>query len=337
MELVPVLESQKSDYNNFIAASLSGSFLQSWEWGEWQTQLGRKVYRYWIVDDNKRVGSIQLIQMSLPFGKYYLYSPYGSVLTEGDNFQSIFNDLISKFPQAVFIRLEPKYFSPGDIRPSNLVKSVNIQPAKTLVIDLNQSAEEILAQMHHKTRYNIKVAERHGVEIKDEFDISVGHGLFFEEALALILETAKRQKFTTFLPKYYQQMVDYFSVQHHQSNLKLHIYKAIFQNQLLAVAVILDYGNTRTFLFGGSSQFHKNVMAAYKLHFQAILDAKNMGLHFYDFWGTETSKGEIPGFVRFKLGFGGMEKIYAGAYDFVIRPWGYSIYKVARNLRRLVK
>ena len=89
----------------------------------------------------------------------------------------------------------------------------------------------------------------------------------------------------------------------HLGQIKLHIYKSIYQNKLLASAIFIDFGKTRTFLFGGSSAQDKNVMAPYLLHWQAILDAKNAGMKFYDFWGTETAKGEVPGFVRFKLGF----------------------------------
>ena len=90
-----------------------------------------------------------------------------------------------------------------------------------------------------------------------------------------------------------------------KGNVSLHIYKAIFQNQLLGAAFMVDFGKTRTFLFGGSSEFHKNVMAPYLLHWKAMQDAKALGLTTYDFWGIETSSGETPGFVRFKIGFRG--------------------------------
>jgi len=190
--------------------------------------------------------------------------------------------------------------------------------------------------MHHKTRYNIKVAQKHGVEIKDEFDISIGHGLFFDEALKLILETSKRQGFSTFGSDYYKKLVDFFALQQ-RADLKLHIYKAIFQNQLLATAIIIDFGDTRTFLFGGSSEFHKNVMAPYLLHFHAMIDAKHQGLKFYDFWGIETSSGETPGFVRFKLGFGGTQREYAGAHDLVNHTLLYKIYSGIRVINKFFR
>jgi lipid II:glycine glycyltransferase (peptidoglycan interpeptide bridge formation enzyme) len=352
MQLIEFSEKDKDQYNQFVAAQESGSFLQSFEWGEWQKSLGREVFRYWILNDiGNKVASAQLIKMRLPFGKYYLYAPYGPVLAEGEQLQVVLRDLRAKFPDAVFFRIEPKDKS-LILNLKSLIKSSNIQPGKTLLIDLSKTEDQLLADMHHKTRYNIKVAQKHAVEIKDEFAISIGHGLFFEEALKLILETSQRQEFLTFSSAYYKKLADFFAL-HNREDLHLHIYKAIYQNQLLASAIIIDFsakgeslptgqagaygGGTRTFLFGGSSDEYKNVMAPYLLHWQAMLDAKAKGFGFYDFWGIETSSGETPGFVRFKLGFGGVPKEYAGAYDIINSRIFYKIYKIFRKLNKIIK
>ncbi len=304
MKLTEVNEAEKESYNSFVAGQLTGSFLQAWEWGSWQRALGRAVFRFKILDDSGgQIGLIQLIKMPLPFGKYYLYAPYGPVVdgkfeiqsaSWRTKFETIFKELKFKFPQAVFIRVEPKDVS-LIFNLKSLIKSQNIQPGKTLIIDLSKSEAELLAAMHPKTRYNIKVAQKRGCQIKDEFDISIGHGLFFEEALKLITETSKRQKFNTFPLSYYKKMTDQFVLNNKkfsgqsaealakedalnsQSGLKLHIYKAVFQNRLLATAFMLDFGQTRTFLFGGSSEADKNIMAPYLMHWQAILDAKQQG------------------------------------------------------------
>jgi peptidoglycan pentaglycine glycine transferase (the first glycine) len=160
--------------------------------------------------------------------------------------------------------------------------------------------------------------------------------LYFDEAINLLVQTGKRQGFSSYPKSYFEKMVDYFAL-HHLGDIKLHIYKSIYENKLLAGAIFIDFGKTRTFLFGGSSAENKNVMAPYLLHWQAITDAKNAGMKFYDFWGTETAKGDVPGFVRFKLGFGGVEKSYAGAYDSVIHSWRYGCYKIIRQLYKLMK
>jgi len=350
MELIELSSADKESYNQFVANSPSGSFLQSWDWGQWQSALGRQIFRYKILDDSGlQVASIQLIKMPLPFGSYYLYAPYGPVLAGGESGKfkvesiKLLQELQNKFKGIVFIRIEPKLdlrFKIVDLR-----KTKNIQPGKTLVIDLSKPEDQLLSEMHHKTRYNIKVAQKHGVEIKDEFDITIGHGLFAKEAVGLLADTARRQGFKGFGIGYYNKMVDFIALKN-QGNLKLHIYKAIYQNKILASAIMLDFsagggsafgGGARTFLFGGSSPENKNVMAPYLLHWQAIQDAKANGFAIYDFWGTETSSGEVPGFVRFKLGFGGEEKTYGGAYDFVISKTLYRAYGALRLVNKMLK
>ncbi len=78
-------------------------------------------------------------------------------------------------------------------------------------------------------------------------------------------------------------------------------------------------------------------MAPYLLHWQAMSDAKQLGLEFYDFWGVETSGGATPGFARFKLGFGGQTVSYSRAYDIIQNKPLYYIYNFLRNINRLVR
>ena len=342
MQLTEFSTEEKNDYNRFVAGQPSGSFLQSWEWGDWQARLGREIYRFKIIDDSgSTIGTMQLIKMPMFGKKYYLYAPYGPVLAEGDgkvvsgqwSVVSLTQECKNKFPDAIFFRIEPKVGLLPTTHYPLITKSANIQPAKTLIMDLSQTDEQLLAGMHPKTRYNIKVAQKHGVEIKDEFDISVGHGLFFDEAIRLLAETSKRQKYHSYPVSYYSKLMDFFALQ--KSDVKIHIYKAVYQNQLLASAVMVDFGTTRTFLFGGSSEDNKNVMAPYLLHWQAMLDAKQQGLEHYDWWGIETAKGDTPGFVRFKMGFGGQTLDYQGAYDMIARPAGYRFYKILRSLNQI--
>jgi lipid II:glycine glycyltransferase (peptidoglycan interpeptide bridge formation enzyme) len=345
MGIIEVLEKNRDEYNRFVLNSETGSFLQSYEWGEWQKNLGRKVYRFFLTDNNNNLASIQLVKMPLPFGKFYLYVPYGPVIGSGrlevGDWKVFLNKIKQNFPKAVFIRLEPKdHPTPMDIGAPLLEKegkkSANIQPAKTLVINLEQQEDQLLAQMHHKTRYNIRLAEKHGVEIQKDLVITPGHGLYFKEVVEQIADTEKRQEFVGHGAEYYKKFLNFFGLQNQNSAIKVTVYKALFQKQLLVSAIMVDYGKTRTYLFGGSSFENKNLMAPYLLHFQAMLDAKVKGFKVYDFWGTETSSGKTAGFVRFKLGFGGTEVCYAGAYDFSINKIQYKLYQALRKLKQLI-
>jgi lipid II:glycine glycyltransferase (peptidoglycan interpeptide bridge formation enzyme) len=193
--------------------------------------------------------------------------------------------------------------------------------------------------------------------------------LYAKEAVDLLLETSARQGYKAYGREYYEGMINFLAIQN-TGQLNLHIYKAVYNNKLLASAIMLDFsaksslnghlggsasgGGTRTFLFGGSSEENKNIMAPYLLHWRAMVDAKVAGLTQYDFWGIETSSGEVPGFVRFKLGFatpsttssgpsgqqssGSLSGIkeYSGAYDIVISPVGYKLYKILRKIKRFL-
>ncbi len=337
MKLVELTSSDKEQYNRFVASQQAGSFLQAWEWGEWQVRLGRTVSRFKISDDSgNQAGSIQLIKMPLPFGKYYLYAPYGPVVSGQWAVGSgqLLDQLKQKFPEAIFIRLEPKTSFLSTTHYPVLTKSANIQPTKTLVLDLAKTEEQLLAEMHPKTRYNIKLAQRHNVEVSCDLMVVPGYGLYLKEALDLLVQTAGRQSFQTFPRSYYEQLLNFFALHNSNGDVKLYVYKALKDKELLVTAVMVDFGGTRTYLFGGSSPHHREVMAPYALHWQAILDAKNLGLKLYDFWGIETSSGDTPGFVRFKMGFGGEELVYAGAYDISNKKLWYHGYKGLRGINR---
>lgn len=336
MQLVEVKESEKDLYNQFAVNSVTGSFLQSWEWGEWQKALGREVLRYWILEDVEgKAGTMQLIKMPLPFGKYYWYCPYGPIVSEKSP-----QILQEKFSDSVFVRTESKNFLLPTTHYPLPTKSKNIQPGKTLIVDLNKNEEQLLSEMHPKTRYNIRLAEKHGVKIEDEFALTIGKGLYAQEAIELIAQTAKRHDYKAQNKDYFEKLISFFAVQNSQADLRLHIYKALYNKELLASAVMIDFGKTRTYLFGGSSDQNKNVMAPYLLHWRAMLEAKTAGLFQYDFWGIETSAGQLPGFVKFKLGFSSSaESIrqYAGAYDYIISPWQYKLYRILRFVNRVLK
>ncbi len=338
-------DESKQEYNRFVTETETGSFLQSYEWGEWQEKLGRQVYRFlWTDDSNQTKAACQVVKMPLPLGQYYLYAPYGPViglkfnLPAGEagieDLRILTQELQKKFPDAVFLRIEPRNEINVQFADFSIFKSANIQPAVTLLADLSKDPDELLSAMHPKTRYNIKVAQRHQVEVQSELAATPGHGLYVGEVIELIWQTQVRQKYRGHDKAYYRQFVDFFATHNRNNNLQVVIYKALFKRELLACGLVVDFGKTRTYLFGGSSELHKNLMSPYLLHWQAMLDAKKKGLAFYDFGGSEVSRGGERGFTRFKLGFGGSEVRYAGAWDVIFRSKGYSVYKILRNIRR---
>jgi lipid II:glycine glycyltransferase (peptidoglycan interpeptide bridge formation enzyme) len=116
MELVEILDAEKNTYNSFVAGHESGSFLQSFEWGQWRETLGDFVYRYHIVEDGQILLSAQMFKVKVPkLGKPYLYIPYGPLirgerLGNSDELISFFLEELKKtFPDSNNVR-SVRYF-----------------------------------------------------------------------------------------------------------------------------------------------------------------------------------------------------------------------------------
>lgn len=332
MEVLKLTNENQEQYSNFVAAHSSGSFLQSWNWGEFQTSQNKIAVRYGVfenVNGNKNlIAAVQLFHTKVPkLPGSYLYAPYGPLIAEefSEKNSEIISLMLAKiktdFAKAWFIRFEPKDDLPIDGRPS-----VHIQPGSSLVTDLTSSEEELLADMHNKTRYNIKVAAKHGV--------TVNVGEINDEAIELLVNTSDRQGYKSHPASYYINLLKYF--QNQNGDCKVQLYQAFSDNTCIASAVMVDHGFTRTYLFGGSDNEKRNLMAPYALHWQAIQDAKAVGKTSYDWWGTETATGATPGFVQFKLRWGGTQKFYAGARDIVMNSTWYLAYIALRKVNRFI-
>jgi lipid II:glycine glycyltransferase (peptidoglycan interpeptide bridge formation enzyme) len=153
---------------NEAALKLDGDFLQSWQWGEFQRSLGRDVLR--LREDGAMA---QLVRMPLPLGKSYWYSPRGPL----GRLPSLAMDADLK--QALFLRVEPQKIDPSaSLGMTKSVKVRDVQPGQTLIVDLNQDQEALLAAMHEKWRYNIRLAERKGVRLRQEKMIQ-RHWMYF--------------------------------------------------------------------------------------------------------------------------------------------------------------
>lgn len=312
MEAIRFTEENKQDYIDFVTAN-RGSFLQSWAWGDFQTSQHKTAIRYGFKDNGKLVGVVQLLKTKVPhLSGYYLYAPYGPI--GAINVEQIKKD----FSDCWFIRLEPT----EDIN-INGTETQRIQPAKTLITDLTKSIDELQNEMHQKTRYNIKVATKHNVvvEVNEQAD---------NDVIQLLTQTSKRQNYHSYPASYYEALIN--SV---DDDAKISVYEARYNNELIAAAIMVDFADTRTYLFGGSTDSNRNVMAPYALHWQAMQDAKEAGFSSYDWWGIETATGKMPGFVQFKLKWSGETRAYPAAIDIIMNSAWYTIYKVLRKLNRL--
>lgn len=329
MKLIEFTEGEQATYQSLV--SINGCFLQDWQWGEFQKSLGKKVLHFGIFEKEELllVASGYLLQV---MGKSYFFLPYGPILKESellrlnDLMQFFCFELKQKYPDLIFVRFEPLQIAPESIKSAK--KSIDLNPHQTLILDLKKTEEQLLSAMHPKTRYNIKVATKHGVEIQVSNELT-------KEALSLLLETSKRAGIRGFDSDYYTKLVQYFRG---NKDITVKVYTAKHQGDLLAVNVILTYKQQGTYLFGGSADQKRNLMAPYLLHWQIIQDLKTQGFVKYDFWGVETDpKHPWYGFSKFKLGFGGQVVKYAGTWDYVLNSAWYNVYIIIRKLNRIIK
>jgi lipid II:glycine glycyltransferase (peptidoglycan interpeptide bridge formation enzyme) len=198
-------------------------------------------------------------------------------------------------------------------------KTIDVQPSRTLILDLAKSEEELLNNMHQKTRYNIRLAEKKGVKII-KGDINQ-----FENFWQLTGETSQRDKFRLHSRNYYHKMLEI-----DKNFIKLFL--AEYDNKIIAANIVSFFGDTATYLHGASSNKYRNVMAPHLLQWHCIKLAKEQGYKYYDFSGIDENKW--PGLTRFKKGFGGSVFEYPGTFDLVFDKKWYGIYKLIRRLRR---
>ena len=298
-------------------------FLQSPEWEKIQNLAGRKTMR---------AGGILLIRHEFTRYFSYLYCPrpiFKNEPPEEDLFTQIKKIAVAE--RAVFLKIDPQDPIPEKWNSRIRMRySTSLQPAESVIMDIAQSEEKLLLGMHEKTRYNIRLAERKGVEVsKMPFgDIKRDFEVFW----TLMRETAQRNTFFLHEKEYYQALFQA------QSDLfSNELFFATIKGKVLAVALINFYqpSGMAVYLHGASSRDQKELMAPHLLHWRIIQEAKKRGLKGYDFWGIDEQKW--PGVTRFKMGFGGKRIAYPPSIDMLYRAWRYQGYRFYKAWKKLLR
>ncbi len=346
MEIITNYQNKKAWDKFIMENSNPASFLQSWEWGEFNKKiLNNEIQRWAVIDDDSLKITILLIKKLLPGSKFYYYCPRGLIFDKNytDKRITAYTALLKKIKQelknTIFIRLIPAYkFKDymfgfikrmGFIKPKILTHSK--EPDKTLILNLTQTEDELLQTMHHKTRYNIRLAKKKGVTIRIMNDNSKNKDIdiFYK----LIQITGKRDDINIYNKAYYSKLINYFFNNKIKPNLKLYI--AEFNKKPLAAIMVFYFGNTATYLHGASDNSHRNLMPNYLLQWQAIKDAKKNGCEIYDFWGINEQNKHWAGITRFKKGFGGQIITFMGSWDYVLNKSWYNLFRFLKTIKKL--
>ena len=300
----------KQELNDFVL-SQGGSFQQSYQWGELQERMGREVRRF--LGDGF---AATFVRHDLKMGKYYWLCPRGPV-GQIDNLLSIISNL-----GGVFVRVEPELTPALSLEKRGWKKAPkDHNPRATVLVNLSRGEAELLAMMHPKARYNLRLAQKKGIKFIDSGSMSGMTDGFWD----LLQKTAKRDKFYLHPQKYYELLAQMPEIK---------IFGIYYEDELITTAMVSFWGDTAVYLHGASDYEYRALMAPYLLHWEIIRQAKASGLHYYDFGGV-APKDELNHFLagvsRFKSGWGGEYREYAGSWDYVLDKKWYWIYKMARK------
>lgn len=288
------------------------SFLQSPEWQETQEWMGRPT---------ARIRGVLIIRHDLPLGYHYWYAPRPELDT------AALHALLeyTRTSGALSLKIDPLGALPAVGFRS--VPSHSLQPSATLYIDCRRSDAELLAAMHSKTRYNIGLAERHGVTVR-AIEPPV-HGNAFGSFWRLLRETAERDGFHPHPVGHYRALFDVRS-----DAFSNRFLLAEFHGEPVAAAVMNCYrpSGTATYLHGGSNRSRRALMAPYLLHWRIMQYVRASGFAVYDFGGVDEVRW--PGVTRFKRGFGGSRYAFPPSVDYVFRRIPYAFYRLRRRLLR---
>lgn len=301
--------------------------LQSWKWGEAREKMGLEVLRVGEYNQGHLVSVYQISFHKIPFTPYKIgYIPRSQLPS-----RQILNWLLSygKKNNVIFFKFEPnivknnitiKQFSNFIVSPHPLF------PLWTQVIDLTKTKEELLETMKPKTRYNIRIAEKKGVVVKEQSD-NEGFKIF----LKLYFETCKRQKYYGHNPDYHR------TVWKHLNDGIAHILIAFYNKEPLAAYELFYFNKTLYYPYGGTSLSYRNLMASNLLMWKAILFGKELEATTFDMWGslppTYDNSHSWAGFTRFKEGYNTQFVEMVGSLDFVVDRPLYSLYTSAYKVR----
>jgi len=346
--ITSIQEDRKEEWNTLVSKEAYFSLFQSWEWGEFKADFGWLPIRLGVEQNGELVAGAQLLIKPFPLNLASIaYIPRGPIGSWLD--QTISPDLIAAIIQvakqhrAALVRFEPgiqydteleKQFKEQNFRPS-----YSNQPQATLVLDLHEDPEDILASFHQKTRYNIRYAKRKGVEVR------TGGLEDFNTLMKMMAVLEKRSGlFKARDIEYYQSEWKAFAPEG-----KLKLFVAEYEGEPLAVNVSIFFGKHAAYFHGASINAHRNLMPNHLLMWEAIKWAKSQGCLTYDFWGipeevgqeyyqskslpTSTRTDGLWGVYRFKRGFTEQVVYFMNALDVVCKPALYPFAKLAeRNI-----
>lgn len=301
--------------------------LQSWQWGEARAAMGIRVIRFGEYEGDSLINTFQLTVHPIGAGWSIGYLPR-SVYPSDAVFE--FLHRLGGAEKLIFVKIEPNEFLKDNQKklPVGAVWSAHaLFPDWTQVLNITPPEEALLASMKPKTRYNVRLAEKKGITVREQTD-EEGYAVFEK----LYFDTCARQHYYGHTPRYHRTIFN---------TLKkdiAHILIAYYQDIPLAAYELFYFDNTFYYPYGGSSDLHRNLMPANLLMWEAIRLGKRLGAKRFDMWGSlppdYSHDDSWAGFTRFKEGYGTEFVRMVSSIDLVTQPLLYPFYNAAHVMRK---
>jgi peptidoglycan pentaglycine glycine transferase (the first glycine) len=321
-----------SEWDHFVERTPETGFMQTSWWADFRNTCGFENFGISFKSDGEILGGAVVLKFFYSKDACFYYIPDGPVLPNdpdlaGEVFQATLDAIDdhrrSDSCTVSHLRIEPRWSQlPAFVSGFRAIPSLAdpfLEPRDTRVIDLRPSEEAILAQMKPKGRYNIHVAQRHGVSV---VEATSPQGL--ADFQTLYEETAARQGMQAKPCDYFETLLSLLSPRRGVS-----IFFAEYEGLRLATALVVYFGRTASYFYGGSRDIHRDVMAPYLLHFEAMRKAKSLGYDSYDLWGiAPPNQPNHPwtNFSAFKSKFGGSEVHFVPTLDHIYDSVAYASY-----------
>jgi peptidoglycan pentaglycine glycine transferase (the first glycine) len=326
------MQASLTDWNKFILTNPQAHIMQHGAWGELKQKFGWSVFH--VINGNN---GAQVLIRKMPFGFNLAYIPKGPV---GENWDGLLPEIheICKSKGVFALKIEPDIWDEEGNQElfvqNGFTPSRPIQPQRSIVVDLKNREDEILDRMKQKTRYNIRLAIKKGINVQSSENINIFH--------ELLLKTGERDQFGIHSLAYYQKSYDLLSK---SGNCQLFL--AYYEQTPLAGLMVFTSGSRAWYFYGASINEERDRMPTYLLQWEAMRWAKKIGCSEYDLWGVPDEDESILerdfmhrsdglwGVYRFKRGFGGQIKRTIGAWDHIYSPLRYQVFQNILKIRNM--
>lgn len=332
-------DADRERYNAFVASSPLADVLQAWEWGEVKRRSGWTPRRFIVEDGDAIIAAAQVLgRRPVRPAPPLLYAPRGPVFDAStpEALDALVAAIRERAANAFVLKADPA-IEPGSAEAKAIEHAGfaiaseagfgGVQPKAVMVLDLEPTEEELLANFRSKWRYNVRVAERKGVEVarvgREELPA------FYE----ILVETARRDGFLIRGRPYFETLFDQL-----EPAGQIAMFLARFEDKPIAGALCMGFGPRLTYVYGASSNEHRNVMPNHLMQWHMIRWAREKGYKIYDFRGVSPVRDGKPveehlaGLNRFKEGFGARYVEYAGTYDLPLRAVVYRAWRLGAPL-----